>query len=328
MGDVRDKGIRTMGALIYMISLGFFLLLHNKRYDLIHVHQALYPAFISVLVGKQILGKPVLVKTASSGLTSDFKLIKRFPLGRFQLRYLVQKMDCLVSVSKISGKEYLEIGFPKSRIVYIPNGVKVPNEKKDFRGGMKRAISMSRLSEEKGVDVLLRAWAAVVRYEKGLQLTIMGFGPLESRLKGLSQCLGIETSVEFTGRVENVESYLTNAELFILPSRAEGLSNALLEAMSHGIPCIATRVGGNGELLGGEGKEIPFAGYIVADNGLLVNPDDPKGLSEAILHLIGHPEAAEILGERGRKFVEENYSIDSIAERYIRLYKTMLSEKV
>jgi glycosyltransferase involved in cell wall biosynthesis len=322
------KGIRTIGAFIYMMSLGLFLLFHRKKYDLIHVHQALYPAFISVLVGKQILRKPVLVKTASSGLTSDFKLIKRFPLGKFQLRYLLEKMDCLVTVSRISRKEYQEIGFPESKIVYIPNGVEVPSGGKDFPDGIKRVVSTSRLSEEKGIDVLLRAWADVVKHEKGLQLTIMGYGPLESDLKSLIRSLEIETSVEFTGRVENVESYLTNAELFILPSRSEGLSNALLEAMSHGISCIATRVGGNGELLGGEGKLIPFNGYIAADNGLLVNPDDPKGLSEAILYLTHHPEAREIFSERSRKFVEENYSINLIAEKYISLYKAMLSKKV
>lgn len=322
------KGIRTIGALAYMVSLGLFLLFHRKKYDLIHVHQALYPAFVSVFIGRQILRKPVLVKTASSGMTSDFKLIKRFPLGKLQLRYLLKKMDCLVTVSRISGKEYQESGFPESRIIYIPNGVQVPNVRKSFLGGTKRVISTSRLSVEKGVDVLLRAWGAVVKHHKGVRLTIIGYGPLESELMRLSRSLEIQTCVEFIGRVENVEAYLTNAEIFILPSRSEGLSNALLEAMSHGIPCIATNVGGNAELMGGEGKEIPFGGYVVADNGLLVNPDDPKGLSEAILYLIRHPEAREMFAKRSRKFVEENYSINLIADRYINLYKAMLSKEV
>jgi glycosyltransferase involved in cell wall biosynthesis len=322
------KGVRTLGALIYMFTLALYLLVHRREYDIVHVHQALYPAFISVLIGKQILRKPVLVKTSSSGLTSDSKLIRRFPLGKFQLRYLLKKMDCLVTVSRISGKEYQEIGFPESKIVYIPNGVEVPSRAQDFSDGIKCVVSTSRLSEEKGIDVLLRAWANLVKHEIGLQLTIMGYGPLESDLKGLIRFLEIENSVEFTGRVENVKSYLTNAQLFILPSRSEGLSNALLEAMSYGIPCIATKVGGNGELLGGEGKQIPMGGYMVADNGLLVNPDDPKGLSEAIRYLIHHTEVREVLGRRSRKYVEENYSIDLIAEKYINLYRAMLSKRV
>ena len=322
------KGIRTMGALIYMMSLGLFLLLHKKRYDLIHVHQALYPAFISVFVGKQILRKPVLVKTASSGITSDFKLLKKFPLGNLQSKYLLKKMDCLVIVSRISGREYQEIGFPESKIVYIPNGVEVPYETKDFTERITRVVTTSRLSEEKGVDVLLKAWAEVIRYEKGLKLTIIGHGPLESELKILSQSLGIEKSVEFTGMVENVEAYLKNAELFVLSSRSEGMPNALLEAMSYGIPCIATNVGGNGELLGGEDKEIRLGEYVIAKNGLLVNPDDVKGLSEAILYLLLHQKEREELGRRSRTFIKENYSIDLVADRYITLYQSMLSKRI
>ena len=320
------KGIRTMGALIYMMSLGLFLLLHKKRYDLIHVHQALYPAFVSVFVGKQILGKPVLVKTASSGITSDFKLLKRFPLGNLQLKYLLKKMDCLVAVSRISGGEYQSIGFPESQIVYISNGVEVPRERKGFPAGITRVVATSRLSKEKGIDVLLKAWAEVIKYEKGLKLTIIGHGPLESELKNLSQSFGIEKSVEFKGMVENVEAYLKNAELFVLSSRSEGMPNALLEAMSYGIPCIATNVGGNGELLGADDKKISSEGYLIVRNGLLVNPDDVKGLSEAILYLLRHKEERAELGRRSRRFIKENYSIDSIADRYISLYQSMLSK--
>jgi N-acetylgalactosamine-N,N'-diacetylbacillosaminyl-diphospho-undecaprenol 4-alpha-N-acetylgalactosaminyltransferase len=176
------------------------------------------------------------------------------------------------------------------------------------------------------VDVLLKAWAEVIRYEKGLKLTIIGHGLLESELKILSQSLGIEKSVEFTGMVENVEAYLKNAELFVLSSRSEGMPNALLEAMSYGIPCIATNVGGNSELLGGEEKEIPIGGYLIAKNGLLVNPDDVKGLTEAILYFIRNERAREEMGRGSRKFIQENYSIDSIADRYISLYQSMLSK--
>jgi len=322
------KGIRALGGLIYMFTLGLYLLIHRREYDIIHVHQALYPAFVSTFVGKQILKKPVLVKTASSGITSDFKLLRRFPLGNFQLKYLLKKMDCLVTVSRISGREYREIGFPESKIVYIPNGVEVPRERKDFLDGITQVVATSRLSEEKGVDVLLRAWADAVKHEKRLQLTIMGYGPLESKLKRLSQSLGIGPSVEFTGRVENVEAYLKNAELFILPSRAEGLSNALLEAMSHRLPCIATYVGGNVEVLGGTEEGIPpNGGYLLARNGILINPDDIEGLSKAIIYFVRNKNEREEMANRGRLYIQENYSIDLIADRYIALYHHMLNRK-
>ncbi len=322
------KGIRTLGALIYMMSLGVFLVRHRKRYDLIHVHQALYPAFVSVLAGKGVLGKPVIVKTASSGVTSDINQLKRVPLGGFQLRYLLKNMECLIAVSKVGGKEFNDIGFPESQIEHIPNGVVSPHDGKANYSHVKRVITTARLSKEKGIDILLRAWGNVVRQEKGIKLIIVGDGPLAEELKKLRNSLGLTESVEFTRMVQNVTDYLRNADLFVLPSRAEGLSNALLEAMSYGLPCIATNVGGNIELIGENDQNNIMPGeFMIGRNGLLVNPDDVEGISEAMLYLIRNEIEREELGNRGRLYIEKNYSIDLIADKYIALYQRMLDRK-
>jgi glycosyltransferase involved in cell wall biosynthesis len=319
------KGVRTLGGLAYMVSLGLHLLMHRREYDVVHVHQALYPAFVAVLVGQGMLGKSVLVKTGSSGMTSDFKQLRRFPLGGFQLNYMLKKLECLVAVSQMSGKEYLEIGYPESRMVYIPNGVAVSSERKKTYDRLRNVVTTTRLSREKGIDVLLQAWARLAQTEKGLKLFIVGHGPLESELRGLCKSLGIGDSVEFCGLTKNVEKYLEAADFFVLPSRTEGLSNSLLEAMGHGIPCVATDVGGSGDLLQGENEKISPGGYIVGRNGLLVNPDDPQGLSEAMGFLIRRGEGNEEMGRRGRAFVQENYSIDRVADRYIALYRELLN---
>ena len=322
-----NRTTRMLGGLIYMISLGVYLIIHRREYDIIHVHQALYPAFVSVLIGKQVLRKPVIVKSASSGMTSDIKWLRQFPLGSFQLAYLLRRMDCLVAVSKITGGEFKEVGYPDSRIVYISNGVEIPVTGKARNKQIIHVISIARLSKEKGVDVLLKAWALVMQEEKALKLTILGDGPLQSEMKGMSQSLGTDEWVKFTGNVHNVEEYLRHADLFVLTSRTEGMSNALLEAMSYGIPCIATKVGGNGELLGGEDKEIPIGGYVIGRNGLLVNPDDVQGLSEAILYFIRNQSEREEMGRRSQKFILENYSIDLVADRYLALYQSMLNKR-
>ena len=315
------------GGLIYVISLGLYLLLHRKEYDLIHVHQALYPAFVSIVVGKGVLGKPVIVKTASSGLTSDIKQLKRFPLGGLQLSYLLKKMECLVAVSRISGKEFVEIGYPESQMVYIPNGVAVSGEGKNTYGQVESVLTTARLSREKGIDVLLRAWVLVMKEEKDLRLVIVGHGPLDSELWRLCGSLGLSGSVEFVGLTYDVQKHLEKADLFVLPSRTEGLSNALLEAMGHGIPCVATDVGGNGELLQGENEMVSRGGFIAGKNGLLVHPDDLEGLSKAILHLVRVGRAREEIGLQGRRYIQENYSIDAVADRYIALYQRMLERK-
>jgi glycosyltransferase involved in cell wall biosynthesis len=268
-----------------------------------------------------------LVKTASSGETSDIKGLKRFPFGSFQLKYLLKEMEFLVAVSKVSAKEFEQLRFPKERIVNIPNGVEVPKEDRTSYDQVIHVITTARLSREKGVDILLKAWENVFKEEKTRKLTIIGSGPLEEEMKRMTQALNIGESVEFVGFVSNVETYLKNADIFVLASRTEGMSNALLEAMSYGFPCIATNVGGNSELLGGEGAEIPLGEYVIARNGLLVNPDDVRGLSEAILYLVRHKEERAELGTRSRTFIKENYLIDSIADRYISLYQFMLDKR-
>jgi glycosyltransferase involved in cell wall biosynthesis len=322
------KGLRPLAALTYMGTLGVYLLAHKREYDLIHVHQALHPAFVSVFAGKRFLGKPVIVKTASSGMTSDIRQLKQVPLGSFQLRYLLRHMECLVAVSKAGGKEFNDIGFPESQIVHIPNGVVLPHDGKANYGQVKRVITTARLSKEKGIDILLRAWAHVVRHEKGLKLILVGDGPLAVALKELCQSLGLTESVEFTGIVRNPMEYLKGADLFVLPSRSEGLSNALLEAMSYGLPCIATNVGGNVELAGEDRhKKIMPGEFIIARNGLLVNPDDVEGTSKAMLYLIRSRAEREEMGNKGRLCIEKNFSIDLIADKYIELYHRMIDRK-
>jgi glycosyltransferase involved in cell wall biosynthesis len=126
---------------------------------------------------------------------------------------------------------------------------------------------------------------------------------------------------------DHVEKYLEEADLFVLPSRAEGLSNALLEALSYGIPSIATAISGNAELLGMEGASIPAGGYAVAKNGLLVNTEDVEGLSEALLYFIRNSTEREKMGRRGRAFVQDHYSIDCVADKYIALYQRLLDRR-
>jgi glycosyltransferase involved in cell wall biosynthesis len=193
---------------------------------------------------------------------------------------------------------------------------------------MKRVITTSRLSKEKGIDILLRAWARVMRKEKGLKLIILGDGFLERELKSLSESLGVMESVAFMGMIQNVMEYVKNADLFVLPSRTEGLSNALLEAMSCGLPCIATNVGGNIELIAEDDqKKIMPGEFYIAKKGLLVNPEDVEGISEAMLYLIRNGMKREELGNQARLSIQQNYSIDLIADNYIELYERMMGRK-
>lgn len=322
------RGLRPLAALTYMFTLGVHILVHKRRYDIIHVHQVLHPAFIAVLIGKGLLRKPVVVKNACTGMVSDIKQIKSYALGSLQLKYLLKRMDHLIVVSMEGAKEFKTIGFREERITYLPNGAILPSHAVSNYASVLRLLTVARLDRQKGIDILLKAWALIPKRRKDLRLQILGGGPLESELKKLSIDLKIDSSVEFVGAVHNVGKYLSDSDVFILPSRAEGLSNALLEAMSYGLPCVSTDVGGNRELFGCEiSQKIDLGEYVVAKHGLLVNPDDAEGLSRAILSLLNSAETRESVGRAGRNIIHQNYSIDRIADKYIELYKHMLGEK-
>jgi glycosyltransferase involved in cell wall biosynthesis len=322
------NGIRTLGRLTYMASLAMYLLTRKKEYDILHVHQVLYPAFVSALIGKGILKKPVLAKMGCSGLTSDIRNLKRFPLGCLQLKYLIKTMDCVVTVNHEGVEEFRVLGYPLSKIQYIPNGVALSLNGKVQYDQVFFVITTVRLDKQKGIDILLRAWARVVTHENHLKLLILGRGPMESEFKNMAQTLGIGDSVKFIGEVIYVEEYLKKSDIFVLASRAEGMSNALLEAMGHGLTCIATNISGNAELMGmGNDSKIPKGDFIAVPNGLLIQPEDIEGLTKAILFLVKNQKERENLGRNGRQYVQKNFSIDLVADKYITLYQRMLNRK-
>jgi glycosyltransferase involved in cell wall biosynthesis len=322
------KGLRSFAALTYMVTLGIYLLLHRREFDIIHVHQVLYPAFISVLTGKGILKKPVLAKNACSGKTSDIKCLRQYPFGNLQLKYLIKNLDCLIGVNQEGINEFKAIGYPETNIQHIPNGIFPSLIEKEKGNQILFAITTVRLDRQKGIDILLNSWAKVVAQEKTVRLLILGKGPLESELKKLVTSLKLIDSVEFVGLVSNPEEYLRKSEIFILPSRAEGMSNALLEAMCIGLSCIATNISGNAELISeNSNKPILLGEFAIEKNGILINPDDIEGLCKAILFLIQNRKEREDMGRRSQEFVRKNYSIDLVAERYIALYQSILGKR-
>jgi glycosyltransferase involved in cell wall biosynthesis len=234
-------------------------------------------------------------------------------------------MDYLVTVNEEGREEFHALGYPLERLKSIPNGVAFPSDGKVQYDRVFFGITTVRLDRQKGIDILLRAWTRVVNHKKSLNLFIIGKGPHEREFKDLCESLGISDSVKFLGEVIQVEEYLKKSDMFVLASRAEGMSNALLEAMSRGIPCIATNISGNVELIAEKTRiEIHPGEFVVAQNGILVNPEDVEALSRAIGFLVGDRKTRESLGKSARECVRNNYSIELIADKYIELYCHLL----
>lgn len=169
----------------------------------------------------------------------------------------------------------------------------------------------------KGCDIFIRAAAEVCRlYPKSLFL-IAGenHDPQHyAELRRLVQTLGLANNVRLLGSVEDVVELLSLSHVFCLPSRSEGLSNALLEAMAVGLPCIATRVGGNPELIE-HGR-----------NGYLVPAEDPGEMAQAITDLLRSPERALQMGRESRILVQQRFTEQAMMNELVRSYERLLHE--
>jgi len=172
----------------------------------------------------------------------------------------------------------------------------------------KNVLYVGRLSEEKNLGVLVEAAARLAgRFE--LRLTFVGDGPARSRLQAEARSRSV--AADFVSVVEHrrVPRYLADADAFVLPSSTEGHPKALLEAMSAGVPCIASNVGGN--------RAIIEQG----STGLLFDVGDPKALADALARVLSDLESARALGGRARARVVERYDLARLVAEEIELLK-------
>jgi glycosyltransferase involved in cell wall biosynthesis len=227
------------------------------------------------------------------------------------------RSDRFVALNQAIVRELAAVGVPSDRIVRIPNGVETG------RGNLKRTyllhnpvrlIYVGRLHEQKGVDVLLRSFSELRRLRPGerLALRLVGDGPLRAKLVAIAQQLDILRDVEFVGARDDVPELLDQSDIFVFPSRAEGISNALLEAMSEGLPIVASRVPGNEHVIDHE------------HNGLLFTADDSTSLTSELKRLLDDARFREAIGGRAQLTVEERYGIRRVAQQYIQLYDELV----
>lgn len=205
-------------------------------------------------------------------------------------------------------------------IMVVPNGVNLLSffrlRRRRRRGGRKIVITTSRLVPKNGVDILIRTTAELqpLTPNSRFLIQILGSGPEEKKLKNLAKDLGVEESVEFLGNVppDEIPQRLAEADVFVRPSRSEGLGTAFLEAMAAGLPVIGTRVGGIPDFL------------VDRETGLFCKVDDPKDLAEKIKLLLSDEQLWQKLSENGKKLVEQNYSWDKVASRTNGIFKSMI----
>jgi len=320
-----DRVIRPLarGALYagsYLGSLSAYLLAHRKDYDLIHAHMLFLDAYAAGMVGSMVK-KPVVAKVAGGGACGDVARLGRVRGGAW-LRAGLRRIPRIVATSDHVIHELVEAGFSNERIIRLPNGVDTerfrPAVNKDLA---RQALGVSgdvvvfagRLHPDKDVQTLLEAWSRVSQTRPSAVLLLLGQGPQEEHLRREVVQRGLAKQVVFCGEQPDVAPYLQAADLFVLPSRAEGMSNALLEAMACEVPCIASRIGGNVD--------------VIQDgvNGRLVEVGRAEALAHTILDCLNDRPGAMRLGVAARQTVEKRYVLTDLCDRYVELYAELLN---
>jgi glycosyltransferase involved in cell wall biosynthesis len=289
-------------------------------YDLIHTHQALWEAAAAGIARAGLVrGAPTLVQPASSGYYGEAQELSR-TRGAALLRRLILRNDAFVAISADIDREWTNLGAPPERMTRIASGVDArhfqpgPSRSEDMLPPRPRAVFTGRLHPQKNLDVLIDVWPAVAR-ATGASLVLVGQGPERDRLEEKARRLGLAEKVVFAAPVPDVADLLRAADAFVLPSVAEGMSNSLLEAMAAGLPCVASDIGGNQDLLGHE------------DAGLLVPGGSPERWTEALTKLLSDASLRERLGAAARRRVENEFALERIVPRYVRLYRRLLGQE-
>ena len=202
-----------------------------------------------------------------------------------------------------------DYGFPAKKTITIHNGVSLSkfegcaNGQLAIRSRLRvdsddfLVVSIARLSEQKGIDVLLLAMAQVLSNGVRCKCIIAGDGPLRAQLSAQALSLGLSDHVFFEGFQKDVRPYLQAADAFVLTSHMEGLPLAILEAMACGLPCIVTNVGGNTEVI------------THRVDGLIVPPASVDEVAAAISHLATHPHDCAEMSRRARTRVHESFDL-------------------
>ena len=305
---------RFLGTWLYMRNLRQWLKRHPI--DVAYVSMLKHDAYVAVGQGGR-QSFPVVLRPEGAGATGDLAWQSWGRFGR-TIGRRCRGADAVVSISQAIRTELLGAGYAPNQIYSLPNGVPVPADPWQPRPGWAqapRALFVGRLAPEKGLDILLDAWPLVLASHPGACLTLVGEGPERPRLEAQAERLGVSGSVKLPGATDDPGACLREADLFILPSREEGMSIALLEAMALGVPLVASDIPGNRQLVQDQIQ------------GRLAPPDDAPALGRAIFEQWADLDQAALMGQAARRRVEAEFSIDAVARKHLDLFQNLVVKR-
>jgi sugar transferase (PEP-CTERM/EpsH1 system associated) len=280
--------------------------------DVVHTHNP--QAHLHGTWAARLAGVPAIVHTKHG--RDQFPRPVLAALGRIATAWA----SAFVAVSEDAARVAIDLEHvPPEKLLVFHNGIDVDRFSAGPPRGVPpsyRLVTVGRLFPIKDQAMLLRAVKLAADRIPEIRLDIVGDGPSRQDLEALRAALGLESRVTFHGYREDVTSFLSAADAFVLSSISEGVSIALLEAMASGLPAIATDVGGNREVI------------VNGVTGLLTPAGSAEALADAIVRVESDPGLLERMGRASRQRVEEEFSLPGVVARYEALYRRCLADHV
>jgi glycosyltransferase involved in cell wall biosynthesis len=290
--------IKTINSIRHLVRKGRFDIVHTYLYwsDILGVSGAWLAGCPRIIVGRRALHAWIHSKRAVfHGLEQVTNVMANEVIANSEA----------VLRDAVAHERFL----PRHRTV-IYNGIDVsaytptPNN----RNGPLRLVTVGALAPRKGQEYALEAIRLVRASGVDARLVLVGSGDDETKLRQMATELGVNDIVAFAGEQPDPRPYLASADVFLLPSRQEGFSNAILEAMAAALPVIATDVGGNAEAI------------VQGKGGVIVAPGNPEALAAAITLLAGEPGELREMGRFNRWRVAERFSLEASARNLANWY--------
>jgi glycosyltransferase involved in cell wall biosynthesis len=318
--EAREFGVRVIPVAMHgeidLVAAGRIRSHINKnKYNIVHSHTS----HAHTLAYFASLGCRILRLVTRR---VDFSIFRHSFMRLSGIKYRCMA-DGYVAIShKI--KAVLEAdGIAADRIFVVHSGID-PHRWTDARGDHlisefdlqpdeRVVINIAHLAGHKGQQYLVRAIPHVLKAIPDVRFFIIGKGELMSELKALSNSLGLDRKLVFTGFRQDVGAFYDIADLFVMSSIQEGLGTAVLDALALGKPVVATKAGGIPEIIA-DGK-----------TGRLVEAADPLALANGIIEMLGRSDRAQQMAANGRRVVQEKFSIESMVDKNLEVYRQLLS---
>ncbi|RRH92809.1 glycosyltransferase family 1 protein [Mesorhizobium tamadayense] len=307
-------GRHMLSFLSWCVQLVIWMLRRRDEFDVVHIIHARLHALPATLAGA-LLRKPVLAKMGRGGRCFDLDVVREKKIvGRWASSVIKRHVTAFIANSRQIAGDLKRHGIEADRIHMIPNGIDLPQKprRQQSTDGTRRFICLGRIEPEKCLEHMIDAFAALPA-EAQAQLTVLGDGQCRAAIEKQSVRLGLSGRVKFAGAVEDVFPFLWKADFYLSTSVSEGMSNALLEAMSCGVVPIITDVSGASDIVEHERSGF-LARSHVEYGGLLLRA---LGLSEAERYA---------MGEQAVNTITMRFSMERVAREQVSLYATLMQK--